>query len=291
MKTFVAVTLLSTCLGGCAIYPVVPTWSAEEIDQAATGDPFLATSPEQALTRVQGIRKLLADETDARQRAEIVASEATFYGTFLAALGISIDKVGVRNTGAGVATLSGLYTGRYRLADQQVVFRKAEARAACLEQALTPAVFDVGTLKALTDESRAEAIATAMQLHGADAAASAADNPALNSWADGGAKTLKADALVARERIPQLTWRALRQLGNDLRIALAGIPLTPKTRDEIEQTIDRANDEEAKATGQVSSALKSGATPSPESTRMLKALAAAASVEATMDACFVEYPQ
>lgn len=291
MKTFAAMTLVSICLAGCSIYPVVPDWSAREIRDAATQDPFLTTTPEEALKRVQGVRRLLADETDARQKAEIIASEATFYGTFLAALGISIDKVGVRNSGAGVATLSGLFTGRYRLADQQVVFRKAEARAACLEQALTPAVFDVGTLKRVVDASRAEAIATAMRLHGSEAAADAGDDPGLNTWADNGARTVKADALVAREQIPQLTWRALRQLSNDLRIALAGIPLTPKTRTEIEQTIDRANSEEAKAAGHVSSALKSGAAPGPDTTRMLKELAAAASVEATLDACFVEYPQ
>ncbi|MCF7220714.1 hypothetical protein [Marilutibacter chinensis] len=235
---------------------------------------------------------MLAQETDARQKAEIIASEATFYGTFLAALGVAIDKVGVRNTGAGAATLSGLFTGRYRLADQQVVLRKAEARAACLEKTLTPAVFDQKELERLTGDSRSRARATAESMKLGDAAIlNAADNPALNRWALSEAETLVANASTGRERIPELTWRALRRLTNDLRIALAGIPLTPMTRDQMQQTINDAVTQEELAEGRAEAAIKSSGAPDPETARMLKELAAAAAVEATMEACFVEYPQ
>lgn len=282
MKTRTGAGLCLLLLCGCSTYPLIPSWSAAEIDKAGiAGDPYLAATPEQALTRIRGIRELLARETDSRRIKEIIASEVTFYGTFLGALGVSLDKLGLRNTGAGAATLSTIFAGRYRLADQQQAFRKAEARAACLESTLTVALLDpnetqtIDTAFVMTPRSR-NTSGNQVQFNAIDVS-------------DG--IELRSNAYRSNTDIPLLVWRSLRRLTNDLRISLAGLNLTPMTRDQIKHVLDEAQakeDEAKKQAGAVTNAL--GAT-TQQQIHLLNKLVAAASIESTLETCFVSNPQ
>jgi hypothetical protein len=263
--------LLVTSTGCATIYPVAPRWTAAEIKKAAAADPFIGTNATEARKLVQGTRRLLSDAAHNRRIADITASEITFYGTLIGVLGLSLDKAGLKNTGGGAATLGTLFSGRYKLADQEVVFRKAEARAACLELALAEMSWGDGKV-GFSGESF---VATATGLTAKDTTA---------------ADTLFQRAQAETASVPRLVAENLRRLSNDLRIALAGIPLTAMTRDQMLKALQSVTQAETEAEGATAQALQ-GTPTTREGAEALAALAATLSVEKKFDACFVEHPQ
>lgn len=272
MRSIAQTSLLALVLAGsgCAtVYPVAPRWSAEEIKGAAEPDPFIGADAAEATALVQGVRQLLSDAAHNRRIADIAASEVTFYGTLLGVLGLSLDKAGLKNTGAGAATLGTLFAGRYKLADQEVVFRKAEARAACLELALTEASWNGQVGFASQSFVAAKGLLT---------------------QDEGKADALRTQAQAVSSGIPRLVAENLRRLTNDLRIALAGIPLTTMTRDQMLQALQAAKGAEEQAQAQATAAFNA-AEASAEAVEQLAALKATLTLEERFDACFVQYPQ
>lgn len=263
--------LLVTTTSCATMYPVAPRWTADEIKKAAEPDPFIGADAKEARKLVQGTRQLLSDAAHNRRIADIAASEVTFYGTLLGVLGLSLDKAGLKNTGGGAATLGTLFSGRYKLADQEVVFRKAEARAACLELALAEMSWGTGNVG-----FRGEAFtASATGLTAKDVTKA-------------GELFLRAQSETAS--LPRLVAENLRRLTNDLRIALAGIPLTAMTRDQMIEALQSATEAEGEAQDATAEAFQGVAT-TREGAEAVEALAATLSVEKKFDACFVEHPQ
>jgi hypothetical protein len=263
--------LLVTSTGCATIYPVAPRWTAAEIKKAAAADPFIGTNATEARKLVQGTRRLLSDAAHNRRIADITASEITFYGTLIGVLGLSLDKAGLKNTGGGAATLGTLFSGRYKLADQEVVFRKAEARAACLELALAETSVPGGQSNFLAKnqfESASGLVAT-------------------NATK---ANALHAQVQAANADVPRLVAESLRRLINDLNIALAAIPLTAMTRDQMLETLQAAEKAEKDAQAATTAAY-GGNAATPEAARQVSALTATLTVKEKFDACFVQYPQ
>ena len=263
--------LLVTGTGCATMYPVAPRWTADEIKAAAKPDPFIGADAAEARKLVQGTRQLLSDAAHNRRIADIAASEVTFYGTLLGVLGLSLDKAGLKNTGGGAATLGTLFSGRYKLADQEVVFRKAEARAACMELALAEMSVsgtEVGFRSQATFEAESALVAT-------DATKASA---------------LHTRAQVATAEVPRVVAEGLRRLTNDLRIALAAIPLTVMTRDQMLETLQAATDAEEDAESEAAAAY-GGGPGSKAAALQLSALTATLTVKEKVDACFVQYPQ
>jgi hypothetical protein len=263
--------LLVTGTGCATMYPVAPRWTAAEIIKKAEPDSFIGADAVEARKLVQGTRQLLSDAAHDRRIADIAASEVTFYGTLLGVLGLSLDKAGLKNTGGGAATLGTLFAGRYKLSDQEVVFRKAEARAACLELALAEMSVS-GTEVGFRGQAMFETASTL----------------AATDTAKAGALHLQAQAATAE--VPRLVAESLRRLTNDLRIALAAIPLTAMTRDQMLETLQAATEAEEEAEAKAAAAYGNGAD-SKEAARYLGALTATLTVKEKFDACFVQYPQ
>jgi hypothetical protein len=263
--------LLVTGTGCATMYPVAPRWTGDEIKDAAKPDPFIGANAIEARKLVQGTRQLLSDAAHHRRIADIAASEVTFYGTLLGVLGLSLDKAGLTNTGGGAATLGTLFSGRYKLADQEVVFRKAEARAACLELALAEMSWGDGQVG----------------FHGEAFMAPATGLAAKDATKAG---TLFFQAQMETDAVPRLVAENLRRLTNDLRVALAAIPLTSMTRAQMLAALKSATDAEKKAEEATAAAYGGGAT-TEQGAELLGALAATLSVEEKFDACFVEHAQ
>ena len=258
-------------LGGCAMYPVVPRWTAEEIKTAAQADPYLASSPAEALQKVQGVRSLLASAADNRKRTELVASEVTYYGTLIGVVGLSLDKQGLINTGGGSAGLGTLFTGRYRLGEQATAFRKAEERVACIEEALTATQFlDSGT--------RLRHFASTSSFSGMSA----------SFYADPASLPLLTAITTGNAEIPEVTSFALRRLASDLRIALNGLALTPLTKEQMKKVLDDAVGKKEEATKELVRMTGAG---SPAAESLISAVAATVAYKDQVDACFVQHPQ
>ena len=263
--------LLVTGTGCATMYPVVPRWTPAEIIRKAEPDPFIGADAVEARKLVQGTRQLLSDAAHDRRIADIAASEVTFYGTLLGVLGLSLDKAGLKNTGGGAATLGTLFAGRYKLGDQEVVFRKAEARAACLELALAEMSVS-GAEVGFRGQAMFEAASTLTATDTTQAGA------------------LHVQAQVATAEVPRLVAESLRRLTNDLRIALAAIPLTAMTRDQMLKTLEAGNKAEKDAQAATVAAY-GGSAGSAEAARQVSALTATLTVKEKFDACFVQYPQ
>ena len=266
-----ALLALLVSAAGCAtIHPVAPSWTAKEIRESAEPDPFIGSNATDARKLVQGTRQLLSDAAHHRRIADITASEVTFYGTLIGVLGLSLDKAGLMNTGGGAATLGTLFSGRYKLADQEVVFRKAEARAACLELALAEMAWGKDQLGFAGNPSVAAA-QSLTTLHGNNASA------------------FLLEAHTATADVPRLVALNLRRLTNDLRIALADIPLTAMTRDQMIAALEGPAQAEDKAKKDAVAAF--GSANSEQGAQFLAALVATVALEKKFDACFVENPQ
>lgn len=263
--------LLVTSTGCATMYPVAPRWTADEIKKAAEADPFIGANAAEARKLVQGTRRLLSDAAHNRRIADITASEITFYGTLIGVLGLSLDKAGLKNTGGGAATLGTLFSGRYKLADQEVVFRKAEARAACLELALAETSVPGGQSSFLAKNQ----FETASGLAATDTTKATA---------------LHAQVQAANADMPRLVAESLRRLVNDLNIALAAIPLTAMTRDQMLETLQAAEKAETDAQAATTAAYDGNAA-TPEAARQVSALTATLTVKEKFDACFVQYAQ
>ncbi|WP_223619798.1 hypothetical protein [Lysobacter sp. ESA13C] len=258
-------------LASCAIYPVVPRWSTKQIDDAAKTDPYLATSPTEALVKVRGVRSLLASAADNRKRTELVASEVTYYGSLIGVVGLSLDKQGLINTGGASAGLGTLFAGRYRLGEQATAFRKAEERVACMEAALTATQFWDSV--AVTRK-----FVSASAFSGMHAAFSA----------DPASLAILAAIAAHNAEIPAVTSSALRRVANDLRIALSGLALTPLTKEQMKKVIDDAINQKSDAENELSGMV---GAPSSNAESLISAAAATLTYKEQVAACFVEYPQ
>ena len=269
-----ALALLAACLfllSGCAIYPVVPRWSAEQINAAGKADPYLAAGPTEALVKVRGVRSLLASAADNRKRTELAASEVIYYGTLIGVVGLSLDKQGLINTGGASAGLGTLFTGRYRLGEQAAAFRKAEERVACMEEALTATqVLDSAAL------TRQFASANSFSGMSATFSANSSSGAVLAAIATGNAE------------IPAATSSALRRVASDLRIALNGLALTPLTKEQMKKVLDDAIDDKNDAENKLISMV---GAPSPTTESLISAAAAILTYKEQVAACFVEHPQ
>jgi hypothetical protein len=258
-------------LGGCAIYPVVPRWSADEIKTASTADPYLAANPEEALEKVQGVRSLLAAAAENKKRTELVASEVTYYGTLIGVAGLSLDKQGLINTGGGAAGLGTLFTGRYRLSEQAVAFRKAEGRVACIEEAIT-------------DTRYLDATAGAHNF----ATASAFSSVSARFQSDPASLALRIAITGRNAEIPAVTSFALRRVASDLRIALNGLALTPLTKEQMKKVLDDAVGKKEAAN---STLMQIMGNDSVAGASLISAAAATLSYKEQVEACFVQHPQ
>lgn len=271
-KRTVLILFFVALMTGCqTIYPVVPRWDANTIDRAATQDPFAASDKAQALVKVQGMRNLLASAADRRRNTEIAASEVAYYGTLIGVLGLSLDKQGLINSGSGALSLGTLFTGRYRLAEQASVFRKAEARVVCIEQALLATQGQ--SISGFSTQNMFDSAVASGAATGADKA---------------GALLLQASAVNMEIEIPYATSDALRKVVNDLRISLAGLMPTPMTKEQMKKVLDDALGEKEQATDAM---LKFMGKSTTSQNKEFAQIVATLTYKEQVAACFVQYPQ
>ena len=270
-KALASSALCLVALTGCqTIYPIVPRWTEEDIQKVAQKDPLLSSSPSEALAKVRGVRSLLAAAADRRRTTELAASEVAYYGTLMGVIGLSLDKQGLINTGGGALGLGTLFTGRYRLGDQAVAFRKAEARVACIEEALS-ATQGAGAHGLMASATLSSAISSS--------------NVSIAKQAGAQAYVTQANALEAD--IPGVTTSTLRSVINDLRIALAGFTLTPMTQEQMKAVLDGAVGKKEAAAKALADASGDG-----EAARVVAAQTVAVlTYKDQVAACLVQHPQ
>jgi hypothetical protein len=196
--TALCVMLLTSC------YPVLPYKSRAELINKGEAEDVVVLDIDTARDMVVGLRLVLSDASYERQKAALIGGETLFYGTLVAAVGVAVDEIGVRNVGGGVAALSTILTNHYRLTDQQVAFHKAALRAQCVEDAIAPISPTVRILL-----------------------------PARITKDVGGD-----DITGQYDDVPGITLDAVNKIQGDLEVALAGITLPVASKDDLNKIFD-----------------------------------------------------
>lgn len=128
-------TLLSISLAACALRPVPPELSREEVIAKATASSDTAVDLETAKKILNGWHNVYLEAAQSRRNWQLGFSEVLFYGSLFAVLGAIINHDHARNLGIAAAGGSSLASGHYQANVQAAAFRKAVRRLACLEEA------------------------------------------------------------------------------------------------------------------------------------------------------------
>ena len=195
---------LTVLLSACSLYPVVPEKTQAELIQRGKEKGLSSIDLADARDLVAGLRSVLADAANSRQKTAIVLNELVFYGTLIAVGGTIRDSIAARNTGGGIAALASIFSGHYQVGVQQTAMRAAIDKLDCVRDAIAPISPGV------------------RQLFKSD-------------FSDTGAPSIagKFDA------IPGQTLRAVNAIEDKLQVALAGISLSTPTRDELAAVFDK----------------------------------------------------
>lgn len=229
--------LLALTLTGCIRWQ--PKMDLERYDIAEYGkapDPFGASNPAEAMVKVRGVRAILSEAERSRRDDQFYSSETGFYGTLLSAIGVGVDSVAIRNTGAGAAALSSIITGRYQLPVQRAAIRKALDRAECIESKLL-AVQNIG--------SSVAALRTQAQAFSITPDPAMTDDQRQRASQDMYFAAARLDA--ASSGVAQVTTEALHDLADALDKELDSVQLTTLTRAQMSGIFEQARAEEEEA--------------------------------------------
>jgi hypothetical protein len=225
MKRWIVLIGLVAC-GGCALYPKVPRITQDDIaDYKGEADPLYISDRMDALDTVRAVQAVLALEAHRKRSIQLSATEVTHYAALAAVIGLQFDKTGAINTGAGVATLSSIFSGHYRLPEQAAAIDKAITSLRCLETRLT----DIK-----------EAPNAAMLQRKAHASAAPGTAAADIRKAVAAASTLMVMQSEADAELPRVTQWAIRRVLDDLRVAMAGLPLQSQSMEQLAELFEEA---------------------------------------------------
>lgn len=228
MKRWIVVIGVVAVCGGCALYPRVPNITHADIENHKhESDPLHISDREDALDTVRAVQAVLSLHANRKRLIQLASDEVTHYAALAAVIGLQFDKTGAVNTGAGVATLGSIFGGRYRLPEQAAAIDAAidslrclETRLAEINEAPTAASGLRAMLKARVDGST--------------------DVPADTQQLSQQANQLITMQQEADSKLPRVTQWAIRRVLDDLRVALAGLPLQSQSMEQLAKLFDDA---------------------------------------------------
>ena len=313
-------------LQGCA-YPRIPNESDTQVIKLGQDNRAPNLDLVAALDLVSGWEVLYNLEADHRRIGQTVLSEEVFFGSVLAAVGTAKENLGKTKTGAVAATIGGLLMGRYKLEEQAREFDKAARRLRCFQDeallhlAVSPgleASFAGSTVAISPPLATAPVASAQLQVPAApntpatppappEPVAPAASAPSVTTYtvkdvAPGSTTTYVISGLSADVdeqelksqtlELPTIIKRNVEMVRDDLRIALAGLPLTNYNQEEISQAYETIAENQAAPPPTIVT-MKGGVPDAPTATtlELQRFVLALKSASAEMTACMVKHPQ
>jgi hypothetical protein len=136
LSALAACVLLTSCASAPErrYWPVLPK-------ESVASKPFehvlsLGTEMDTIRTQLKLLREAVADLASNAGAYDWSSGDATTAGGLMTVVGELADKVGLRNTGLGVAALAYTSQQRFQFATQRIALRKASASLTCLQQVI-----------------------------------------------------------------------------------------------------------------------------------------------------------
>lgn len=197
--------LIATLSTAACVYPYVSYTNQETMAAGANIHDPPITDIASAAQLINGLATELQEARLHRNVARTVLAEVIFYGSLLAVYGITAEKAGARNVGAGLAGVSAALDSHYGLAAQQLAISNASSRASCLQDAING--IDSATLALFDGKYRGDL--------GSD------------------------EANKALQAIPDETLAAVQQIGNQLTNDLNAVNMTATSLAEVQDIADK----------------------------------------------------
>lgn len=228
MKRWIVVIGVVVMCGGCALYPRVPNITHADIEKHKhEADPLHIIDGKDALATVRAVQAVLALHANRKRLIQLSSDEVTHYAALAAVIGLQFDKAGAVNTGAGVATLGSIFGGRYRLPEQAAAIDAAIASLRCLETRLA----DINAFPPGSSH-----LQTTLQAHINSLDPAFVETQELSQQKN----QLITMQNEAESELPRVTQWAIRRVLEDLRVAMAGLPLQSQSMGQLAKLFDDA---------------------------------------------------